>query len=342
MKTLALLIVASGAFAQSGQPTVANAQFETRAFTGNLESQIRAASPTWFGYAIKTMRGDRQNCCWNGNSQCACSLEGKNGVTVSGTNSSGPVQLEGSDTLAVLFRVTNNAVEKIQAYTLSCSLDAGGLPFVWLTGVPARASLPYLQKLVATGVSNRPADGAIFAIAQHDDPQADTILEQLTRPAEAEHIREKTTFWLGASRGARGVTILKNVMAGDPSEHVRDKAVFALSISKQPEALDTLIQSAKTDASPHVRGQAIFWLAQKAGKRASSTITDAIENDPDTSVKKRAVFALSQLPKDEGVPKLIEVARSQRNPEVRKQAFFWLGQSRDPRALEFIQDILTK
>jgi HEAT repeat protein len=91
-----------------------------------------------------------------------------------------------------------------------------------------------------------------------------------------------------------------------------------------------------------VRGQALFWLAQKAGQRASATSVDAIRNDPDTEVKKRAVFALSQLPKDDGVPKLIDVARTQKNPEVRKQAFFWLGQSQDPRALQFIEQVLAK
>ena len=79
-----------------------------------------------------------------------------------------------------------------------------------------------------------------------------------------------------------------------------------------------------------------------AGKRAAESIQNAIENDPDTSVKRKAVFALSQLPKDEGIPKLIAVAQTQRNPEVRKQAFFWLGQSNDPRALAFIQQVLLK
>jgi HEAT repeat protein len=73
-----------------------------------------------------------------------------------------------------------------------------------------------------------------------------------------------------------------------------------------------------------------------------SAINDAIENDVDTGVKKKAVFALSQLPKDEGVPKLIEVARNQKNSEVRKQAMFWLGQSGDPRALAFIEQVLSK
>ena len=103
-----------------------------------------------------------------------------------------------------------------------------------------------------------------------------------------------------------------------------------------------LIEAAKYDSSSHVRSQALFWLAQKAGKQAAATIENAIENDPDTGVKKRAVFALSQLPKDEGIPKLIEVARNQRNPEVRKQAFFWLGQSNDPRALAFVEQILAR
>ena len=42
------------------------------------------------------------------------------------------------------------------------------------------------------------------------------------------------------------------------------------------------------------------------------------------------------------VPKLIEVARSNKNPAVRKQAMFWLGQSRDPRALEFFQEVLAR
>ena len=41
-----------------------------------------------------------------------------------------------------------------------------------------------------------------------------------------------------------------------------------------------------------------------------------------------------------GVPKLIEVARTHRNPAVKKQAMFWLGQSRDPRALAFFEEVL--
>jgi hypothetical protein len=71
-----------------------------------------------------------------------------------------------------------------------------------------------------------------------------------------------------------------------------------------------------------------------------SAITDAVDRDPDTEVKKKAVFALQQLPDGQGVP--IQVARTNKNPAVRKQAMFWLGQSNDPRALAFFEEVLRR
>lgn len=328
-----VLYVAAASVLVAQQPSVSNAKFEAHAFSGSLDSVIRSADPAWFGYEIATPQRE-----YNDNYR-SCALEDDQHGQRSGPIT--PVQLEGSQNAALLFRVANNQVEKVRLYSLSCPLDAGGRRFVWLTGVPAETSLVFLEKLTKSGTDHL-QDQGIFAIAQHATPAADDVLERLTRPDQPVRSREKATFWLGASRGARGVGILKNILAQDPSEQVRDKAVFALSISKQPEAMSYLIQTAEHDSSAHVRGQAIFWLAQKAGAKAAATIQNAIENDPDTEVKKKAVFAMSQLPKDEGVPKLIEIARTQRNREVRKQAFFWLGQSNDPRALAFFEQVLTK
>src|ERR1700722_17466389 len=102
-----------------------------------------------------------------------------------------------------------------------------------------------------------------------------------------------------------------------------------------------MVRMAKEDESTRVRGQPLFWLAQKSGGPAAGATSNSIYNDPDTEVKKKAVFALSQLPKDEGVPLMINVARDNKNPAVRKQAMFWLGQSKDPRAVAFFEQILT-
>lgn len=336
MKTLTFFLAISAvAWAQDARPIVTNAQLETRPYSGDLAAQIRATSATWFGYAIRTIRSDRSLCGWR--------LEDGYPDTGSRTSSlATPVHLEGSAAAAVLFRVESNKVEKIEIYSTDCPLDAGGLPFVWMTDVPAKTSLAYLQTLVSANGAEHTAEAAMLAITMHEDAQADDILGELARPAAAQSIREKAIFWLGANRGARGVAALKNILATDASAQIRAKVVFALSISKQADALEPIIHAANNDSSPHVRSQALFWLAQKAGTRDATTIIDAIENDPDTEVKEKAVFALSQLPKDQAVPKLIEVARNQRNPQVRKQAFFWLGQSGDPRALAFIQQTLLR
>jgi hypothetical protein len=57
----------------------------------------------------------------------------------------------------------SGTVEKVHVYWLSCPLDAGGLPFIWLKGVPANASLTYLQQLVSAKASAFPHDGIASA-----------------------------------------------------------------------------------------------------------------------------------------------------------------------------------
>jgi HEAT repeat protein len=183
------------------------------------------------------------------------------------------------------------------------------------------------------------AGGALAAIALTDDPAADRAFERFVAADAPAALRGHATFWLGAARGQPGFELLKRIVREDLSEHVREQAVFGLSVSKQPGSLQALIDVVHHGSSG-VRGQAIFWLAQKAGRKATQAITAAIEDDPETEVKKRAVFALSQLPAEEGVPLLIKVAQTNRNPEIRRQAIFWLGQSKDPRAWAFIEDIL--
>ena len=150
--------------------------------------------------------------------------------------------------------------------------------------------------------------------------------------------------WLENVRPAESVSLLESLIgtASDVKDRISNGAIMAISLHADPSALDTLFRIARTGKEPRSRGDALFWLAQRAGDKVAATIRERVDQDPDTDVKKKAVFALSQLPKDEGVPLLIQVARSNANPEVRRQAMFWLGQTKDPRAVEFFAEILSK
>jgi hypothetical protein len=134
-----------------------------------------------------------------------------------------------------------------------------------------------------------------------------------------------------------------NADARDRFNGVTKPALTALGMHEGAAASRSLIAIARTHPATNVRNDALFWLSQRAGDQlAASAIAEAIEKDPDTEVRKRAVFALSQLPKDESIPKLIDIAKNNRNTAVRQQAMFWLGQSNDPRALKFFEDVLLK
>jgi hypothetical protein len=150
----------------------------------------------------------------------------------------------------------------------------------------------------------------------------------------------RNLHWFTNVAPADSIAFLTTFVSSPAPARVTDNAVAAMAMHEGAAALDALIALARDQPSGRVRGNALFWLAQRAGQKAVGTIAAAIDNDPDTAVKKKAVFALSQLPRDEGVPLLIQQARTNRNPAVRKQAMFWLGQSKDPRALKFFEEIL--
>lgn len=347
----------------SSMPRVENARVEQRALAGPLVAELKkqveqSTQPQWIGYAVPQVANDREICCQNGdgswgNSECGiCRLEnGNHGTNMTSRSNDavidGTMKLEGSRTFVVFFRAESRRIMKIRVVSDECTVDAGGLPLVWLTGVKPAESVAMLAGYVHDSDFDEHdgrsvGQGALTAIALHADEAADRALESFVRPEEREALRKQAAFWLGEARGKAGLLALQKMAKSDPSSDVRAHVTFALSVSREAAALDEMIRMAKEDESAHVRGQALFWLAQKAGKKAVGTITGAIEDDPDTDVKKKAVFALSQLPKDESVPKLIEVAQTNRNPVVRKQAMFWLGQSNDPRALAFFEKILTQ
>jgi len=361
-----LLIVAGAVLAPASSAPAeparfANARLETTAAAGGLEKTFRALAagrdaPAWVAWAVPAIGPSHHMCCYGSlddlssgpcSGRCFLEEEHRRASLVSSSEKEDCVDRSAGVEILVLIRLESREAARLRTFSTDCTLDAGGLPVFWLTGVKPSESVALLETFVGDPAFERKkqrenGEPALGAIALHDDPRADAALERFVAPGNPERLRRQAAFWLGNSRGRRGYEVLKSLAGREESDALRRHLTFAISQSGVPEATDTLIAMAKKDASASVRGQALFWLAQKAGRKAAPAIGDAIRDDPETDVKRKAVFALTQMPRGEGVPLLIEVARTNRNPEVRKQAIFWLGQSRDPRALEFIEAILTK
>jgi hypothetical protein len=119
-------------------------------------------------------------------------------------------------------------------------------------------------------------------------------------------------------------------------------AIFPATIAEGAVVWPRLLQIARNDDIDRgTRSQAVFWVGQAAGEKAAEGLREVVgEARLDREVRLQAVFALSQH-REGGVPALIDIAKSSKDAEVRKQAIFWLGQSKDKRALDYFERVLT-
>src|SRR5258708_5414075 len=193
IRTIAIMAITGTTFAlachanaqqTAGKAQFTNAKVEEREVKAGLAAEVESwakgsQQARWLGYAVPAIRGERRTCCgnsgddWNGGKCGPCRLEeGKNGNSYN--LRSADVKLEGPTNLVVLLRAEKGHVGKIRAFSDDCTLDAGGLPVTWLSGVKPAESV----KLLETFVNDKDMDerggerlsrGALMAIAMHGD-----------------------------------------------------------------------------------------------------------------------------------------------------------------------------
>src|SRR5207302_11256884 len=159
-------------------PRIENAKLETCAGRSSLDATIREIAATagkaeWVGYHVDQVAGQRGICCndnWNDGNCGTCRLEKQNGGLSTTTRTDGNVKLEGSRQLIVLYRLEAKQVVKIRVASDDCTLDAGGLRFIWLTGVKAADSVTLLTTYIRNSDFEDHGDhgtgnGALTAIA---------------------------------------------------------------------------------------------------------------------------------------------------------------------------------
>jgi HEAT repeat protein len=366
-RTPSISVIALGAVLLLGgtaaaQPRISNGQISTRpagsSFAETFRSAVSAQTDTgWIGYSVTAADGERIMCCadsgggWvsgnmimSGGVCCAsCRLEPssqRSSSTSQAPAPGGPVKLEGSSRLTVLFRVVNRTVEKIRVFSEECQLDAGGRTVTWIDNVRPTDSIALLETFAVPSTDRRDnlTDGAVSAIALHGDPAADASLNRLLAVNQPEALRRTIPFWLGNARGAHGLEVLRRLIREDPSAEVRKRSVFGLSQSREPGAFDALASTVRTGSTPELRSEAVFWIAQSKNDKAPAIVLEALEKDSSSEVKKKAVFALSQLKDNAGVDALIKVAKNNADPAMRGEAIFWLGQKAGAKASAEISD----
>lgn len=358
LATLAIVsaILPMGVIArQAPAPPIQNGKVETRQATSidkELASVGGGAEPAWVGWRVPMVDGDRSLCStWGVNDQIYARgfiLEPTPGVSRPQTTPpSGPVALEAGTGLMVLARMIEGKLERLRPLSDDCPIDAGGRTVYWLNGITPAESLRFLDSLLkrdslALDQQRKLAESALTAIGFHRDAGATAILDRIATADQDSGLRRHAASSLASYRGAPGFETLRKLMATERDQNLRRSFTTSLGQTRQPGTTDALLALARGDEDPRVRAEAVYWYAQRAGAAGTANVMAIIDKDTDTAVKQRGVSGISTLPGNAGVPTLIELARSDRPLPVRKQAVSALGQSKDPRAIAYLEEIVKK
>jgi len=183
---------------------------------------------------------------------------------------------------------------------------------------------------------------AVFWIGTYDDDRASRALHDLASDdALDENIRGAAIIALGRDDIADDDVAWLRALYPKVSSKLRDDIFLAVSRSDNPQA-SRWLASIITDKgeTAHTREQAMFWMGQ--GRGPTEDLVRLYDRLDQPSLRSHYTFVISQRRDDKSIEKLIDIAQHDTDRDVRHQALFWLGQSRDPRALAFIRDLVTR
>jgi hypothetical protein len=308
-------------WAAAAELSIKNVVVQELSATAGLRTEVQRLAeqrqgPRWIGYEVPLVSGIGGICCAPG---ATCALEGEAEQVFQSQQAARSPHPD----LMVLLRVHEGRVTQIRSLTTDCSVDAGGLPLLWLRNVDPADSVALLGSLKPPEATESEILSAIFAIGAHAGKAADKALNGFVRAGTPE-VRQRALARIGNARGREGFETLRAMLDEKVKPEVREQALFALAWSHEPEAEGVLLQAAREDRDAKVRSQALVVFARLAGQRALPVLSQAVAQDSSRKVRSTAVFALRYLPEVETRETLENLARQAADPEIRQQAQFML------------------
>jgi len=214
----------------------------------------------------------------------------------------------------------------------------------WLSQVPGDETVAALDSILRDPKTPPEIqEKAIFALSQHRSARAAEILRDFAARRDANSdLREKAIFWIGQSRSAANAQFLKDLYAKIESDDLKDKIIFSLSQMGGADNYRWLMDIALNPKEDiEIRKKALFW----AGQGHNVDVADLVklyDSMSDREMKDQLIFVYSQRREAAALDKLFQIGKNDPDRELRKKAIFWIGQSRDPRAVQYLQDLINQ
>jgi len=214
----------------------------------------------------------------------------------------------------------------------------------WLSQVPGDETVAALDSILRDPRTDPDIqDKAIFALSQHNSSRSAAILRTYAERRDAPvEMREKAIFWLGQRRSPENAQFLKDLYAKMDNDDLKDKIIFSLSQMGGADNYRWLMDIAMNQKEDiEIRKKALFW----AGQGHNVDVADLVklyDSMNDREMKDQLIFVYSQRREDAALDKLFQIGKNDPDRELRKKAIFWIGQSRSPRAAQYLQELINQ
>src|SRR5271156_2238070 len=200
MKTNALLVLtlaASALITCAQEPRVTHTQFSSGPVSLGLSATVdrfrHSNSALWLGYAVQALPRTHLSACssWTGSSEVEAGCCNELRLEDTGDNLNSAQQADSPAPIVyVLLRLDHGEVARTRMAPAGCTLDAGGVPFEWLTDVQPEDSAAFLGKLAQSAAAVRDSgaghggavDENLAALSMHATPRANEGVGSLASP----------------------------------------------------------------------------------------------------------------------------------------------------------------
>jgi HEAT repeat protein len=183
---------------------------------------------------------------------------------------------------------------------------------------------------------------ALYAMSRSSNPKARQKVMEVARSSSNEEARVQALQWLDDRADESFIAELVKLYQTDKSAKVRKQIVYSLSqiassgVHYYAPALTGVGQSVNVAEWRTVDSTARTQSREKAAK----ALIQLYDAETDEAMKSQFLFAFSQSRSKDAIQKLIQVAKSDASMTIRRKAVSYLGQSRDPEAVKFLEELL--
>src|SRR6266545_443023 len=213
----------------------------------------------------------------------------------------------------------------------------------WLSQVPGDETVAALDSILRGSKDSDIQEKAIFALSQHHSARAAATLRDFAARRDANSdLREKAIFWIGQTRSPDNAQFLKDLYAKVENDDLKEKIIFSLSQMGGADNYRWLMDIALNPKEDiEIRKKALFW----AGQGHNVDVADLVklyDSMNDREMREQLIFVYSQRREEAALDKLFQIGKNDPDRELRKKAIFWIGQSRSPRAAQFLQELINQ